>query len=320
MLIIFHFITGRANCDLLINNVCEVFNRQLLDARDSPIISCLEYVREYLMKRIVIVQNVIEKSEGILTPAVSSIFSAIKEKYAECTVDWNGADLYQVKCKRTGEQVVVNITERVCSCRKWAVSGIPCKHAVACIHDMIDHGNDVGLPEDWVHRSYKLETWREVYSFKVNPVNGRQQWEKFDCPTTLLPPKTVPKIGRPQKNRKKSAGELEMVKDGKLSRKGKLVTCLKCRGTGHNSRSCKGNSSSNQAETSAAGAKRGRTSQPHEDAGMKKARKPNASQGTHSAKHAKRAQGSSSQPVRVQGSADGATMKRIRIPNPKYTQ
>nr|GEU77663.1 5'-nucleotidase domain-containing protein 4 [Tanacetum cinerariifolium] len=84
---------GRANCDLLINNICEVFNRQLLDARDSPIISCLEYVREYLMMRIVIVQKAIKRCEGPLTPTVISIFRAIKEKSVQYTVDWNEAEL-----------------------------------------------------------------------------------------------------------------------------------------------------------------------------------------------------------------------------------
>ncbi|GJZ80478.1 mutator type transposase [Tanacetum coccineum] len=38
------YFSGRAHCDLLINNVCEVFNRQLLEARDSPIITALEFV------------------------------------------------------------------------------------------------------------------------------------------------------------------------------------------------------------------------------------------------------------------------------------
>ncbi|GJY24843.1 mutator type transposase [Tanacetum coccineum] len=108
-----HF-SGRANCDLLINNICEVFNRQLLEARNSPIISALEYTKEYLMKKIV---------KGPL-----------------------------------GDQCVVNLTERNCSCRKWEVSGIPCKHAVASIHDIADHGMDVGLLEAWVHPAYKLET------------------------------------------------------------------------------------------------------------------------------------------------------------------
>ena len=62
--------------------------------------------------------------------------------------------------------------------------------------------------------------------------------EKFDCPTTLLPPKQVPQIGRPQKKRKRSAGEINMVKGGKLTRQGKTVTCGICKGTGHNKRSC----------------------------------------------------------------------------------
>ena len=130
---------------MLINNVCEVFNRQLLEARDSPIISALEYVREYLMKRIVLVQKVIEKSQGPLTPSVTKVFNAIKKAAAKYTVEWNGSDLWQVKGP-WGEQCVVNWPQRSCTCKKWEVSGIPCKHVVACIHDMDDSGINIGLP------------------------------------------------------------------------------------------------------------------------------------------------------------------------------
>uniref|UniRef100_A0ABQ5DTM6 Uncharacterized protein n=1 Tax=Tanacetum coccineum TaxID=301880 RepID=A0ABQ5DTM6_9ASTR len=48
-----HF-SGRSKTDMLLNNMCEVLNGQLLDGRDRPIISTLEYIREYMMKRIVI--------------------------------------------------------------------------------------------------------------------------------------------------------------------------------------------------------------------------------------------------------------------------
>ena len=89
--------TGRAHCDLLINNICEVFNRQLLDARDSPIVSALEYVREYLMKRIVLVQKVIAKSDGPLTPSVTKLFKKIKYATSKYIVEWNGANLFEVK-------------------------------------------------------------------------------------------------------------------------------------------------------------------------------------------------------------------------------
>ncbi|GJU93823.1 receptor-like cytoplasmic kinase 176 [Tanacetum coccineum] len=84
--------------------------------------------------------------EKLFPHAEHRVFDIIKEASSECIVDWNGADQY----------------------RMWEISGIPCKHAIAAIHDMADNGND------------------------VNPVNGRELWSKFDCiytPTTLLPTK-----------------------------------------------------------------------------------------------------------------------------------
>ncbi|GKB36414.1 FAR1-related sequence 10, partial [Tanacetum coccineum] len=133
------YFSGRAHCELLINNVCEVFNRQLLDARDSLIITALEFVREYLMKRIMIVQKVIQKCYGQLTPAVAKLFDKIKVASTGCTMEWNGSELYQVKVSHQ-EQYVVNLTQKTYSCRKWEISGIPCKHAIAVIHDMTDNG------------------------------------------------------------------------------------------------------------------------------------------------------------------------------------
>nr|GEY68397.1 hypothetical protein [Tanacetum cinerariifolium] len=160
----------RAHYDMLINNVCEVFNRQLLDVRDSPIITAQEFMREYLIKMIVIVQKVIQKCDGPLTHAVAKLFDKIKA--ASTCVLRNGMVLSYTRLKE--------------------ISDILCKHAIAAIHDMIDNGFDVGIPEDWVHDSYKLQTLMNVYSQKVNPVNGRDMWSKFDCPTTLLPPKVHP--------------------------------------------------------------------------------------------------------------------------------
>ncbi|GJW24265.1 mutator type transposase [Tanacetum coccineum] len=179
----------------------------------------------------------IQKCDGPLTPAVAKLFDKIKTASTGCTVEWNGSELYQDKGSHP-EQYVVNLTQKTCSCRKWEISGIPCKHAIVAIHDMIDNGFDVGIPEDWVHDSYKLQTWMNVYSHKVNPVNGRDMWSKFDCPTTLLPPKVHLQIGRPPKKRKKSKGEIVMVKGNKLTRQGKTVTCSLCQAAGHNKTSC----------------------------------------------------------------------------------
>ncbi|GKC49018.1 hypothetical protein Tco_1071763 [Tanacetum coccineum] len=72
-----HTSLGRAHCDLLINNICEVFNRQLLEARVSPIITALT-------------------CEGKL--------------HGECIVDWNGADLNTEDIIK--EVVIVRLTSQ----------------------------------------------------------------------------------------------------------------------------------------------------------------------------------------------------------------
>ncbi|GJX56961.1 hypothetical protein Tco_0286858 [Tanacetum coccineum] len=69
---------SRAKSNILLNNLCEVLNRQLLDGRDKPIITCLEYIREYLMKTIVNVQKVQDKCDGPLTPSTAKIFKLIE--------------------------------------------------------------------------------------------------------------------------------------------------------------------------------------------------------------------------------------------------
>lgn len=89
---------------------------------------------------------------------------------------------------------------------------------------------------------YRLETWKEVYSHTVGPINGRTLWPRSNCPMKIREPYYHKPIGRPRKKRKKDALEKdeEMVSGGKLSRKGKSVTCGKCGNKGHNKKTCKG--------------------------------------------------------------------------------
>nr|GEV90517.1 hypothetical protein [Tanacetum cinerariifolium] len=86
------YFSARPHCDVLLNNMCEVLNRQLKDGRDKPIITCLKFIREYFMKRIVIVQQ-------------------------------NGRNLYQAVGPK-GDQCMVNVEERACSCKKFKIN--PC--------------------------------------------------------------------------------------------------------------------------------------------------------------------------------------------------
>lgn len=210
-----HF-SGRAHCHVLLNDMCEVFNGKILCARDKPIITCLEYIRYYCMKRILIVVDCIDKCDGPLTPTATNLFKEIKDQANQYNrVIWNGGDKYQVGGPRgvLGDQCVVDSVRRTCTCRNWEITGMPCKHAVAAYYDMCLNGRQVGEPESWVHPCYLLETWKQVYRHTIQPINGDQFWVKS------APPVYHKQLGSPPKNRKRAPGENEdMVKNGKLSR------------------------------------------------------------------------------------------------------
>nr|KAJ0216198.1 hypothetical protein LSAT_V11C300145960 [Lactuca sativa] len=50
--------------DVLISNMCEVFNGKIDKGRDKPVIGCLKYIREYLMKRICNVMKEMKMAKG----------------------------------------------------------------------------------------------------------------------------------------------------------------------------------------------------------------------------------------------------------------
>ncbi|GJT83057.1 hypothetical protein Tco_1057399 [Tanacetum coccineum] len=72
-------------------------------------------------------------------------------------------------------------------------------------------------------------------------LTGRIHLSKCNVSTTLLPPEYQPQMDRPKTKRRKSKAKkdvLKIVKNGKLSREHKTVTCDKCKTKDHNSRSC----------------------------------------------------------------------------------
>ncbi|XP_022019165.1 uncharacterized protein LOC110919195 [Helianthus annuus] len=183
---------------------------QIIGAKDKPIITCLEFIREYMTKRIVNVKKLQAKCMGPLTPHATEVFDGIKKQASEMSVLMVDTDKYQV----------------------------------AAIGDMSRNSIDAGMPEEWVSDVYSLSTWKKVYENVIEPINGPKMWTPSQCPTTLIPPKHHTHVGRPKKKRKKAFGEKELEnefdKGGKMTRKGTTNKCDKCGNLGHNIRSCKG--------------------------------------------------------------------------------
>ncbi|XP_076944055.1 uncharacterized protein LOC143614526 [Bidens hawaiensis] len=154
------------------------------------------------------------------------------------------------------------MTTNTCACRRWEVTGIPCRHVVASIWVKAAHDPTVGRPEIFVNPIYTMDRWKAVYSYKVYPINGMSMWPISQVPIQITAPKYKKPIGRPNKSRKKSTMEKEdggSRKKSKVNAKGKRKVvegecqqakavrksrpkgsnaCGTCGQKGHNKRSC----------------------------------------------------------------------------------
>ncbi|KAL8511623.1 hypothetical protein ACS0TY_018142 [Phlomoides rotata] len=93
------YFSERSKCDMLLNNVCEAFNSNILFARDKAVITMLEWLREYLMKRLQKNRDIaLVKWKGQLCPRIQKILEINTEKVSDC-IPIKGNDIhYQVSC------------------------------------------------------------------------------------------------------------------------------------------------------------------------------------------------------------------------------
>ncbi|KAG8364885.1 hypothetical protein BUALT_Bualt18G0045100 [Buddleja alternifolia] len=237
-----HFNTN-LKCDMLLNNVCETFNGNILCARELPILSMLEWIMEYLMKRLQENRDRAKhKWKGEICPRIKKIISKRVEKMGSCMPIKSDDMHYLVRCMDDeAQQYSVDLENKTRGCRKWDLSGIPCKHACRAI-------NCKGLQiEDFVDRCYSIETYNQVYETAILPLNGRIEWKKTNF-IPPLPPNGGRGVGRPcvtrrfessevkQTTKKRSRGKpKKKSKDAnKLKRQQTTVKCGKCGGEGHN--------------------------------------------------------------------------------------
>ncbi|XP_028057449.1 uncharacterized protein LOC114261379 [Camellia sinensis] len=108
--------------------MCESFNNNILEARDKPIASMLEWIRKRVMHRIQIKKEGMEKYTGEICPNIVKDLKALKVQARNCFATYCGDRKFEVDCGDTTH--IVDLEEKKCSCRMWDLAGIPCKHAV----------------------------------------------------------------------------------------------------------------------------------------------------------------------------------------------
>ncbi|KAL0413500.1 UNVERIFIED_CONTAM: hypothetical protein Sradi_1551700 [Sesamum radiatum] len=238
------FPNAEHRCDILLNNACECFNSNILEAREKPILTMFEWLMEYLMKRVQ--QNrdrALKRWKRVLCPKIQKIIDKNIEKLGDCIPIKSDDKHYQISCF-DGTQYSVDLLNGTCGCRKWDLSGIPCKHVVSAI---LCQGEDI---EKYTHQCYRVETYLKAYHHPILPINGRDEWKKSDF-NPPVPPKAVKRVGRPPKssrrlevdepvNKKKKRRGAPILKEGssRIKRQQTTVKCGKCGHQGHNARGC----------------------------------------------------------------------------------
>ncbi|XP_062018891.1 uncharacterized protein LOC133735500 [Rosa rugosa] len=243
------FFNTDVDCDIMINNICESFNAWILDARGKPPVTMFEELRVKLMRRIAVRKEKMEGYHGNICPKPRAIIETNKEKAAvDCIATFNGGDIAEVD-NIEGSKNVVNLAMRTCTCRRWDLTGIPCKHAISAIYMKRED------PDDYVAACYLKKTYMSIYSNLVQPVNSMDLWFRGEDPP-ILPPQYTRQPGRPKTKRFKHASE--KVTDGgvKLRRVQRSLRCRNCGQVGHNIKSCQRHLPPKEKKTAALNRKR----------------------------------------------------------------
>ncbi|CAA7045729.1 unnamed protein product [Microthlaspi erraticum] len=241
-------------CEDVENNSTESFNSSINKAREKAFIPMLETIARQAMARIAVRSRISHDHKGKCTPYVEKKLAKMlvdkphKHGARKCVVTKSVKGYYESRLN--GQCHTVSLENRTCSCRKWEITGIPCKHAYGV---MLKYGLD---PLDYVCHWFRSGMWRRNYSDGLVPVRGCRFWPETNAPDVHVPPekekpgeeaaeegqepgnetkkKKKKKLTNAEKMRKKGVNESPTKKQRK--EKQRIMHCGVCGEANHNSR------------------------------------------------------------------------------------
>ena len=127
------YFTPASSCDDVSNNISESFNHAIDPARVMPFVEMLETIRRKAMLRIEARRLKAMKHRGKFSVKAMERVDAEQKKIRHCNIYPCGHEIFEVKEKKSAYKV--KMLERSCTCRKWDLSGIPCRHAVSAMRE-----------------------------------------------------------------------------------------------------------------------------------------------------------------------------------------
>ncbi|CAN6902178.1 unnamed protein product [Brassica oleracea] len=226
------FCGSTASCIDVHNNISESFNNAIDPARYTPMVEMLEVIRRSAMVRIDLRKLKARQHKSRFTTRATQFIELEQEKIKFCKM-YPGSD-GRCEVRECNTSFSLNMRMRTCSCRRWEMSGLPCRHALRVIADKkLNY-------EDYTSSWYSNSQQQQIYSDSIRPVTGMQFWQKLGCvvkpPAGLIEEVENRKGRKPKPKRKK--GQNESPKK-KVSREKRIMHCGRCGIAGHNAKNCK---------------------------------------------------------------------------------
>ena len=180
-----------------------------------------------MMQRIETKKREALKWPGTVCPKILKKLDKFTEWSVGAFVQLSADGLYHVRTSEIEKEYTVDIKKKICDCRRWQLSGIPCHHAIACCRfDRIE-------VESLVHSCYKIESYMQAYGYNLVPLRAQAYWQKMNG-VHVFPPLYTKVMGRPKTNRKKSPEEKEKKGNTVVTRHGITMHCGICGKADHN--------------------------------------------------------------------------------------
>ncbi|KAL7599314.1 hypothetical protein Lser_V15G25680 [Lactuca serriola] len=188
-------------CEAVENGISECFNSIIVEARKKPLITMLEEISIYIMDMFSLMNDECSKWKGNIRPEVIKKINLFGKNFRLWLVVHSLGNVFEVRAICASYKV--DLDGRVCSCRLWDFSGIPCLHATTAINYIHQ------TPDGYISDYFSVNKFKECYSTNISLVNGSNMW-----PLTRYN-KPLPLVGRPRTKRRRHASEKESCKNEK---------------------------------------------------------------------------------------------------------
>ncbi|KAI9181867.1 hypothetical protein LWI28_019468 [Acer negundo] len=206
---------------VMTTNVAQCINSCLKFARQLPLITLAEFIRNMLQKWFHGRHAAAQSMRHRLTEVAHLVILKCVEKCDHMTVNPVNWNIFSVR--HNGKQWTVNLARKTYTCNKFQMDFFPCSHALVAAREW--NLDFTSLCADY----YKRETLIDAYSVPIMHVGHPSSWEvPSDIAVwVVLNPKTKRQSGHPMEGR--HASSLERTTTQSCRTYGQL---------GHNSRRC----------------------------------------------------------------------------------